>query len=443
MENLDYILLISYFAIVLLIGIFSSSRKNDELFLIANRKLGFGNLIATISAGLLGGGVLITYTAYVFEFGLSAIWFIFGISLGLLFFLFFYKKLKKIADDNNLYTISDYYHLIFGKKAGYLSAFVIFVWAFSLILMQFIAGGKILAIITGFSYEFSVILMGGVVLIYLLLGGFNSVVKTDYFQYVIIIVFSFVLFYFLSGNIPTFAPNQLSLGNMGLSQSLAFVIIGSFNLVVSADIWQRIFASKDNKNAKIGIIGSSAIVLIIGIALSIIGLLTQNLFPDIKPDDALTIGISHLLTKGFLGVGMVLLFSVIMSTLDTMLFVTSMNISNDFISHKWSISKSNKVKYTRYSIIILEIIGTIFAIYIQNIISVGLALSGIGFSLVPSIIGSFKYKLSSLAVIISIVSGLISILIVLLLGIIGPETSIISLPVSFVVLIIANKIIKS
>lgn len=441
MENLDYIILASYFAIVLLIGIYSSKKKDSDLFLIANRKLNYWNLIATISAGLLGGGVLITYTAYVFEFGLSAIWFIFGISLGLLFFLLFFKKIKKVSDDNELYTISDYFHFNYGKNTGYLSAIVIFIWAFCLILMQFIAGGKLLSVITDFSYEWSVLIMGVIVLIYLILGGFNSVVKTDYFQYIIIIVFSFGLVYFLSDNI-TISSKQLSLGNMGIAQSVAFVIIGGFNIIVSADIWQRIFASKDTKNAKIGIIGSSAIVLIIGLALSVIGLLSKNLFPNINPDDALTIGISHLLTKGFLGVGLVLLFSVIMSTLDTMLFITSMNISNDIISYKWKISKAEKVKYTRYSIIILSILGTLIAIYIQNIISVGLALSGIGFSLIPSIIGSFKYKLSNIAVMISIILGVVSIIIVLLSGIIGPETSIISLPVALITLIIANKIIK-
>lgn len=438
--NLNLYILIAYFAIVIFIGIYSTHKSNKEIFLIAGRNLSFWNLIATISAGLLGGGVLISFTAFVFEYGLAAIWFIVGISLGLVFFLVFYKKIKDLSDSNRFYTISDYFRLKFGARVGYLSAFVIFVWAFFLILMQFIAGGKVLESISGYSYELSVLIMGGVVLIYLILGGFNSVVKTDYFQYLIIVVVGIFIALRISDGI-SFTQSQFDLGDMGLSQSIAFVIIGGFNIIVSADIWQRIFAAKSKRSAKIGLIGSAFIILIMGIVLSCIGLVTKVVFPDILPDDALTNGMSHLLPSGIFGIGLVLLFAVIMSTLDTMIFITSMNISQDIISHKRKLSKEQLVTLTRYSIIGLIIAGTLIALFVQNIISVGLALSGVGFSLIPSILGSFWFKLKEKAVFISIISGLITIILVLVVGIIGPETSVVSLPVALIFLIIGQKMI--
>ena len=442
LAKIDLLAILGYFAIVLIIGFVSSRKHTGERFLIAERKLSCWNLIATICASFLGGGVLIAFTAYVYQFGLSAIWFFTGISAGLLLFLFFYKKLKALSDEKKFYTLSDYFYLRYRKKVGLVSAIIIFIWAFCLILMQFIAGGRILATISGFSYPISVLIMGIVVFIYLVLGGFRAVVKTDIFQYLIVLLLGFVIILPLKRNLQLL-PDQLSIMTMGLTQSIAFLAIGAFNIIVSADLWQRIYAAKDPRHAKIGIIGSAVLIIIVGLILSIIGLAAKNNFPGIVPDEALAYGISKLLPAGLLGLGLVVLFAVIMSTLDTMLFIVSMNISEDVVSHYKELSKEILVKITRYSILILAFIGMLIAIFVQNIITVGLALTGIGLSLVPTILASFYWDLKIWAVFMSALTGLSSIAVVLGAGIIGPETSVASLPVSAIFLWIGQKVFKN
>lgn len=441
LARLDFLAMLLYFAILLLIGYFSSRKHTGEGFLIAERKLSCWNLIATICASFLGGGVLIAFTAYVYQFGLSAIWFFIGISAGLLIFLFFYKKLKSLSDEKNFYTLSDYLYLKYGEGVGLLSAIIIFVWAFCLVLMQFIAGGRVLAAISGFSYSTSVLLMGIVVFVYLVLGGFKAVVKTDIFQYLIVLLLGFVMVFSLRRNIQLL-PEQIKLTSMGLTQSIAFLSIGAFNIVVSADLWQRIYAAKNKRHAKAGIIGSAVLIIIVGLILSVVGFAAKNNFPDIPPDEALVYGISRLLPPGLLGLGLVVLFAVIMSTLDTMLFVVSMNISQDIVSHFEEITTEALVKITRISIFTLALIGMLLAIFVQNIISVGLALTGIGLTLAPTIIASFYWDLKKRAVFVSVLGGLASIAIILAAGIIGPETSVISLPVSAVFLLAAQKLFK-
>ncbi len=441
LSAIDLLAILAYFLSVLTIGFVCSRKQTGEGFLIAERKLSCWNLIATICASFLGGGVLIAFTAYVYQFGLSAIWFFTGISAGLLIFLFFYKKLKSLADEKNFYTLSDYFYLRYGKRVGLLSAIIIFIWAFCLILMQLIAGGRVLATISGFSYQTSVVIMGMVVFIYLVLGGFRAVVKTDIFQYLIVLLLGFVIILPLKRDLQLL-PEQLCLMRMGLSQSIAFLFIGAFNVVVSADLWQRIYAAKNPRHAKIGIIGSAVLIIIIGLILSVIGLAAKNNFPDIVPDEALVYGISRLLPSGLLGLGLVVLFAVIMSTLDTMLFIVSMNISQDVVSHYKRLSKETLVKTTRYSVFILAFVGVLIAIFVQNIITVGLALTGIGLTLAPTIIASFYWDLKKRAVFVSVIGGLVSIAIILAAGIIGPETSVVSLPVSAVFLLAGQKLFK-
>jgi len=280
-----------------------------------------------------------------------------------------------------------------------------------------------------------------VVFIYLVLGGFRAVVKTDIFQYLIVLLLGFVIILPLKRDLQLL-PEQLGLMRMGLSQSIAFLFIGAFNVVVSADLWQRIYAAKNPRHAKIGIIGSAVLIIIIGLILSVIGLAAKNNFPDIVPDEALVYGISRLLPSGLLGLGLVVLFAVIMSTLDTMLFIVSMNISQDVVSHYKRLSKETLVKTTRYSVFILAFIGVLIAIFVQNIITVGLALTGIGLTLAPTIIASFYWDLKKRAVFVSVIGGLVSIAIILAAGIIGPETSVVSLPVSAVFLLAGQKLFK-
>ena len=442
LSRIDLLAIFGYFAIVLTIGFTSTRKQTSEGFLIADRKLNCWNLIATICASFLGGGVLIAFTAYVYQFGLSAIWFFTGISAGLLVFLFLYKKLKALADEKKFYTLSDYFYLKYGKRVGLLSGIIIFVWAFCLILMQFIAGGRVLATISGFSYQTSVFIMGIVVFIYLVLGGFRAVVKTDIFQYLIVLLMGFVIMFSLKRDLKLL-PEQFNLMRMGLSQSIAFLFIGAFNIVVSADLWQRIYAAKNPRHAKIGIIGSAVLIIIVGLILSVIGLAAKNNFPDIAPDEALVYGVSRLLPSGLLGLGLVVLFAVIMSTLDTMLFIVSMNISQDVVSHYKKLSRETLVKTTRYSIFILAFIGMLIAVFVQNIITVGLALTGIGLSLAPTILASFHLNLKPRAVFMSALAGLASIAVVLGAGVVGPETSVASLPVSAIFLWIGQKVFKN
>ena len=104
--------------------------------------------------------------------------------------------------------------------------------------------------------------------------------------------------------------------------------------------------------------------------------------------------------------------------------------------------KESLIKLTRWAIIGFTIISVIIALLIQNIIIVALAFGSISLALIPSLIGGFHFNLKRKAVFLSILTGIISVFIILLSGYLTPESSVISLPVSLIFLIIGQFIFR-
>lgn len=441
LANLDIILVILYFIIVLIIGIYTVKRQSKEDFLIAERKLGPMSLSASIAAGFIGGGFLVAYVSYVYQFGIAALWVFVGIVLGFFLLLIYHKRLKELADREEFYTISDYFKYKYGKNVGIISAVAIILYFLFFLIMEFIGGGRILAEILGIPYYVSILIMAVVILFYLGLGGFKSVVKTDVFQYFIILLFVIVIGVFMvSGT--SMPQKEFSIGAMGIGTSIAFVILGAFSTFMAPDLWQRVYAAKNARTAKKSLYYSSGLIFVAGFVVALVGIVAKVNFPNIMSDEALVYGLSNLLPAGILGLGLVMLFAAIMSSVDTGLFVLGMSISEDITRAKIDLTKSQLIKITRFSIIGFTILSILIAIFVQNIISVALAFASISLCLIPSLLGSFHFRLKRKAVFISILTGIISVILILSLGYISPESSVISLPVSLVFLIIGQIVFK-
>ena len=182
LANLDILLLVIYFVALLAIGFQASRKEGQEGFLIADRNVNAVNLNATICASWAGGGILAAYVAFVYRYGISAIWIWVGSSLGILVFIPFAKKLKVAGDREQHYTMLDFLYSKFGKKNNLIAASLLFFGFLTLILVELILGGKLFSVITNLPYWLAVLICSATILFYLLLGGFQSVVKTDIFQ---------------------------------------------------------------------------------------------------------------------------------------------------------------------------------------------------------------------------------------------------------------------
>ena len=86
LNGLDFLLIVIYFVSLILLGYFSSRKQGAEDFLIAERKLGKWSTMATINASKTGS-ILMTFVAFVYLWGVAALWYFIGVITGMLVFI--------------------------------------------------------------------------------------------------------------------------------------------------------------------------------------------------------------------------------------------------------------------------------------------------------------------------------------------------------------------
>jgi Na+/proline symporter len=426
-----------YALICIGIGIWSSRGKKDEDYLIAGRSIRIFGFISTVVASYIGGAAIVAYSAYVYKFGISAIAVFLGTALGFIFFIPYALKLRKISTERKFLTLSDWFFYKYDKKTGIASAIILLVVYFGMLLNQFIAGSSILAHISGMKYDTALLISSSIIVIYLFAGGFKSVVKTDVFQYIIMFVLFFLLAYVLLKGDTNFKSQMMDFSDMDPGMTIAFIAFGILIIFQSAEYWQRVYAARDNKVVKRGFIGSAILVLITGLAITIVGLSAHYEVHGIAPRNAFAEGLKVLVPAKFLGLSLVLLFAAIMSSADTIIFVLASSIAKDYISHftKKEMTEHNLKIQTKIFVVLFSMVGFLLAFFFRNIIQVIIFITGVGFTIIPAAIASFHFKISQKAALASFISGVVYILILIGFDELVPELSIASIVVATLFLI--------
>jgi len=437
----NIILITIYFLIVLYIGLSARKKENDEGYLIANRNVGVFALTATLGASLFGGNTIVTFMSFVFEYGASILWAQVGIAVGCIVLALLSRKIKKLADENKFYTFADYFYKKFGRSAGFLAATITFIVYVGFLLIQFIAGGIVLSSITGWPYTLSVLLMGIVVIIYLFTAGFKAVIKTDMFQYVMILLLV-VISVFMFSRIEVLEPSHFNIFAGGAFNIVSFFLYGLMIIILGADLWQRIYAGSDVKTVRKSLIYTAIIFVLLSVLLFLIGITIKNNFPGIIPETALVVGFTQILPNYLLGIGLVVLFAAIMSSLDTFIFILSSSFSNDFLARFERFSKADLVRSTRKFSIIIGVVGMLLAFVLSSIVSVFISILGVYFAVFPSLIFSFWFKLKPKAVVLSLVIGAIVPIVAFIIAGITIETAMSSLPAALIFLGVGQLIFK-
>lgn len=440
--TLSIIFFLIYIAIVVVIGIVSSRKETEDDFMIAERKVQGVQVAATMSAGFFDGSVLAIYLAYIYQYGFSAIWLFVGLALGFLLLKKYAGRIKQKADELKVYSMPEYFFRILGKKNGLMFSFFLVLQFFLLLIVNLIISGKVLAAIFPIPYFLAVIIGGLIVLTYLLLAGFKAVIRTDFFQLIIMFIMTLTVGIFLLGK--THIPiSEFNLGTLGAGNIIGFLVLAGFGIMVAPDLWQRIFATKDERNLKRGLNYSVIILLVLGVVISVVGLATKQFFPNIVPEDALVTGFSHLLPFGLKELGMVLLYAVALSSSDTVTFVVSSIFTRDLKNYSAKYTDESMKKLTRFFMLTFIFLGVLVAIFYQNILALGFSLASLNLALFPVVFGSLYWKLKQRAVFWSLVLGFLSIVILFFANQLNPQNAILSLPVVLFSLLVLQKIFKT
>jgi len=408
----DYLIIIAYFLVILVVGALTGRKQEKEEFLISGRKLTALQATSTIFSSRIGAAILLTYTALVYMYGMGALWYFVGSVFGLFVFYFFGLKVKKIADKEKFYTMPDFFFFFKGKYAGFLATIITIIIMFGWVVLNFTAGAKLVSEYTPISYNLSVIIVGVIILAYLVAGGFDAVVKTDIVQTFGIFLLFVLMMYLLSTTSTKPEVVFMDLFNIPPMQIISFFLAGFFIPMASPELWQRVYAIKDKKSFRRSIILSSVFYIIVGFILLLIGLVIRADIPDIAPDTSLIVGFSKLLPVGLAGLSVVIIYSSVSSSADTYMFTAAASVTQDFLEKAGFTKTENLRKSMRWSMLVLMILGIVLALVLRDIVDATFFFVSLTMSLGLLVLVIWIYpKINRLSVILSILLCMVGVIV--------------------------------
>lgn len=333
---LDYLVLGLYFAAMLGAGYWGLKRAGStEDYLVAGRRLGPALYVGTLSAVVLGGASTIGSVSLGYEFGISGMWLVFMIGLGIIALgILLSTRLSRLG----VYTVSEMLGIRYGASSRLISAIVVAAYALMIAVTSTIAVGTVFDVVLGIPPAVAILLAGGVVVAYSTLGGMWSITLTDFLQFCVMTVGIFVILLPLgiaraggfSGMGEELPASYFGLFSIGGQTIFTYFLLFFFGLMIGQDIWQRVFTARSPGVARWGGLIAGLYCLLYGLAGALIGTAARVLIPDLpNPDNAFAAVAAEVLPTGILGLVLAAALAAVMSTASAGLLASSTILAND------------------------------------------------------------------------------------------------------------------
>ena len=457
MHLLDISIFILYLLGMLGVGAyFMRKNRNTDDYFVGGRKMSSVHIGLSVVATDVGGGFSIGLGGLGFVMGLSGSWLLFtGLIGAWMAGVLLIPRVFRLGRRKGFQTFPQLLAHIFSPRVALVAGLISAISYLGFTSSQLLAGAKLASsTFHGLSLNQALLLMGIIAVLYTSLGGMKAVIYTDTFQWIILLTgLSLIATPFALRSVggwtsvtDTLGAEFLTLSNITWPQLInwAFTIIPIW--FVGMTLYQRIYASKDESNARkawfIAGLFEYPVMAFLGVVLGMLsrvaveqGLIGQYTVASIDPEFGLPLLLKTILPVGFMGVIMAVYFSAIMSTADSCLMASSGNILTDVLRKNRA---GNSLRYSQLITLIIGALALILAMKMENVLelmllSYAFMVSGL---LVPVLAGLFTRKPSSTAALLSMFGGGLttSILVVLKLELpLGLDANIFGITVSLVV----------
>ena len=439
---IDSLVMVSYLLAMVAVGWWAARRAGTKSeFLVAGRRLGHTMYSGTMSAVVLGGASTVGGVRLGYLYGISGAWLVLTIGLGVLgLSLLFARRITRLK----VYTVSEMLQLRYGGGAAAISGVVMWIYALMLMVTSTIACSTIFGVLFGMGRESSVVLGGGIVVLYSVLGGMWSITLTDMVQFVVKTVG--ILFVLLpvavakaggfDGLAAALPADYFSLWHIGAETILTYVLVYFFGLLIGQDIWQRVFTARDDRVATVGGTFSGLYCLLYAFAGAVVGMATKALFPNLaSPDDAFATIVTDALPTGLRGLVLAAALAAVMSTASGALIACATVASNDIWPRLSRSESRDEVRTARIFTLVLGIAGIAIASMLQDVVGAltvayNLLVGGL---LVPILGGLVWRRGTRQGALASIVVGGITVVVLMFThGMLANEPILWGLPISLV-----------
>jgi solute:Na+ symporter, SSS family len=293
--------------------------------------------------------------------------------------------------------------------------------------------GAVLASSTfeGLNLSMALYIMGGIIIVYTVMGGIKAVIYTDTFQWILLLsglIFiglpvSYVAIGGMDAIRETVQPEMLTLTNITWQQIVNWSITIIPIWFVGMTLYQRIYATRSTSDAKkawyLAGLFEWPVMAFMGVLLGLFARVAadQGMFAelgfadisDVHQEQGLPLLLRTVLPVGLMGLMMSAYFSAIMSTADSCLVAASGNVTTDILEKvfKLRVEPHILIRWSQGVTLVLGIVALLLASTMETVLDIMLYSYAVMVSglLIPVLGGLYWKKSSSAGALAAIVIG--------------------------------------
>ncbi len=382
--------LLVLFGVIMIGTVFAISkarRKDISLtgFLVADREVG-------VIRGAISSAVTFIWAPAVFVCSLKSFtqgipgifWFMLPNILCFIIFGFVAARVRKLHP--NGFTLTQYIADQLNSRAAHFAVLSIFLlWMLTAIIINGVAGGKMLSTVSGLDYRVAVFGLAAIALTYSLISGMRASILTDILQMSMVVGIAFLLVPWVlikAGGLSTVGKGLGGLA--GLTNPFDQTVMLQFGIVSAIGLiggtlqdqmfYQRAYSVKKEDILKMFLLGG-LLFSIIPLSLSLLGFVGAamveggTLVID-KPEMVGPEVIGHFLPAWAFGLFVLLAFAGLASTLDSAFCAISSLVSIDIYRKyiKPTASDHESLQAARFGMIVLGLLGVFIALMEPDLI---------------------------------------------------------------------------
>ena len=428
------IIIFIYMALTVVLGLVVSKRKaakqakqSNEDFLMAGKSLGPLVLAGTLFAANTGGASTTGIATNVYSYGISACWYVIAAGIGFVLVSFIAPYFRKAQAS----TVPQIIGKRYGKASHIFTAFTSIAALFMATGAQIIATASIINVVTGLDFRTAAVVITIVVIIYTMIGGFQSVAAANLMHVLVITIGMAVAMFVMLGNKqvggfsglfakattvtdPSGASlDLLSMTKIGVPTVIGYIAMYFMTFPTGQEIVQTYCSAKDGKSAKLGSLIAGVLSAVYAIVPAIIGLIAYvciDGYANGPQKNALADAAMNFAPAVVAGIVLAAVVAATMSSASGNMIGTATMFTNDVFRPYINGGKQDDAKeiwISRVVMVIVGGVGLIVALTASNIISVmmgAFALRSAG-PFAAFICGLFYKNVTQRAGFISIVSG--------------------------------------
>jgi SSS family solute:Na+ symporter len=363
-------------------------RSEVEEYILAGRTLTLPAFVATLVSTWYGG--IIGVGEYAYDNGI-VMWAVFGVPYYVAAIIFALFLAKRVNSDREHLSIPDRMRATYGPRIGYLSAVITTFMTSPAAYIMMLA--TLYEWFFGISYVLGVIIAIVTSITYLFYGGFRASLRADMLQFVmmfcgfaIIIPFAVSAYgglSFLTSNLP---PGHLRpFGSFSLWYILVWYVV-ALTTLADPNIHQRVFAARNVRVAKRGILISIGFWVLFDFMTNTAGLYAKAVFPSLTESRSAYPALAEaILPAGIKGVFYTGLLATVLSTVDSFFFTSASIIGRDIL---WRLfekegDERSVTKLIRVGLIITALVSIVIIMLSEKIYLIWYAMGSV---LVPAIL---------------------------------------------------------